>query len=287
MPSTDTSLPSELQNGFSQTLKDEYITAGDPTSRRAVRDKIIFRQLAAYDLEYERFERRLTGNENVFAIATDTTVLGLGAAGSVVGGQTAKSALAAATAFITGMRTAVDKDLFYQSTLPALKAQMQARRLEARAPIVEGLGRSDADYPLQKALVDLGNLRAAASLSAAVVSTTVDAGERAAAAQIRIDRASATAEYKAAMPARFSTDAAIRALSGAQALKMMQDMEPILQQRPDSVRSSLLRVDPNNRRLSSGAAARQFLLMWRANDLTDPASIKQWDDELARINANA
>jgi hypothetical protein len=160
---------------------------------------------------------------------------------------------------------------------------MEAKRLQARVPIVEGLGEPDAEYPLQKALVDLGNLRATASLSAAISGTIQDAGAKASAAQIKIDLAPATAEYKRATAARFSIDDRIRNLSLDQALKMARDMEPILQSRPDAIRSRVLQYDPTNLRLKNGLAAMQVLLVWRQDDLTDPASIKQWTDELDRI----
>jgi hypothetical protein len=282
-PATDPNLSPDLREGFGQALKDQYIEARDSDTRRIIRDKIIYRQLSAYDLEFAAFQRQLTGNQNAYALSTDTIVLGLGAAGTVAGGTTAKSALAAAVTFVTGTKAAVDKELFYQSTLPALKAQMEARRLQARVPIVEGLGELDAEYPLQKALVDLGNLGTAASLSAAISGTIEDAGAKASAAQVRINLAPATAEYKRATAARFSIDDRIRNLSPDQALTMARDMEPVLQGRPDDIRSRVLRYDPTNLRLKNGRAAMQVLLVWRQNDLDDPASIKQWTDELDRI----
>lgn len=292
-PASDSSLPPDLQAGFGQTLKDNYVDASDATTRRAIRDKIIYRQLSAYDLEFENFERSLTGNENIFSIVTDTTVLGVGAAGTIVGGETAKSALAAVTTFLTGTRTAVDKDLFYQSTLPALKAQMEAKRLESRAPIIEGLGMSDADYPLQKALVDLGNLRIAASLSNAVVTTTLDAGVRANAAQIRIDRAPATAEYKATTPDRYRIYDRLRGLSDHQAIKMVSDMQTVLLQRPDPEHSTILQLtdqyDPHHLAQSNGAAAHVMLRLWVDQDFNDPTTLKiqQWNDELDRIGQSS
>jgi hypothetical protein len=200
-PATDSSLPADLQAGFGQSLKDQYVAAaGNPDLRRQIRDEIIYRQLTAYDLEFSQFERTLSVNNNAFSLSSDTAILGLGAAGAVVGGVTTKAALAAASAFVVGTTTAVDKDLFYQATLPALIAQMESRRLQARVPIVGGLGKSDSEYPLQKALIDLGALRSAGSFTAAISSTIEDASVRSADARVQIDTAPATVAYKAPAP---------------------------------------------------------------------------------------
>jgi hypothetical protein len=283
-PATDTRLSAELRFGFEQGLKDEYIeAAGNPDLRREIRDKIIYRQLSAYDLEFSNFERTLASSNNAFSLSSDTAVLALGATGAVVGGATTKAALAAASAFIVGTKTAVDKDLFYQAALPALIAQMESRRLEARVPIIAGLAQPDSNYPLQKALTDLGAFRVAASFGAAISSTIEDAGVRTAAANLSINTMPATIAYKAATPERISVRARLRLLLPDKALLLAAALEPTLQNSPAEIQGPLLQLDPTKQRLKDGAFARQFLMRWANADLNDAASVKQWTDQLDRI----
>jgi hypothetical protein len=58
--------------------------------------------------------------------------LATNAVATVTGGEVTKAALAAGSAFMVGTQGAISKDLFYQRTIPALLAQMEANRTDAK-----------------------------------------------------------------------------------------------------------------------------------------------------------
>src|SRR5262249_46089227 len=134
---------------------------------------------------------------NGFGLATDLIVLGLNAAGAVVGGAEAKSALAAASGGIVGAKGAVDKDLFYQKTLPALIAQMSAQRKVVLVDIRRGLTLDVDQYPLQQALVDLENYYAAGTIPGAINAIVQDAGATSQTAQLELRRDAAFVQNQA------------------------------------------------------------------------------------------
>lgn len=141
-----------LQQYFSPDIRTQYDAIVDPRLRRDLRDGVAYGQLRAYDINFKAFQKALTGDRNAFSIGTDWILLGLNAAAAAIGGS---AAMSAASAGIVGAKGSVDKELFYQKTLPALIAQMEARRTGALLPIEQGLAKSDAEYSLHKALVDL------------------------------------------------------------------------------------------------------------------------------------
>jgi len=97
-----------------RALRDQYIdAAGNSDLRREIRDKIIYRQLGRRTTSSSVIsERTLASSNNAFSLSSDTAVASpRRPLGPVVGGATTKAALAAASAFIIGTKTAVDKDL--------------------------------------------------------------------------------------------------------------------------------------------------------------------------------
>jgi hypothetical protein len=95
---------------------------------------------------------------------------------TVLGGAGTKEALAAAATGIIGATGHIDKNLFYERTMPALLAQMEARRAAAMLKIAQGLAREDSDYPLALAIVDLNDYKDAGSIPGAVAGVGESAG---------------------------------------------------------------------------------------------------------------
>jgi hypothetical protein len=114
------------------------------------------------------FERTLTGSATSISAGTGLTQLVLDGLGATTGNATTKSALAAASAGVVGAQGVVNKDLYYEKTLPALISQMQANRESVRLTIIKNLAQSDDAYPLNAAEIDLKKLEAAGSLVGAV-----------------------------------------------------------------------------------------------------------------------
>jgi len=182
--------------------------------------------MLAYDVAYETFKQQLLTEGNSVNTIGDLVVLALSGLGATAGTATTKAALAAASAGIVGAKTAISSDLFYQRTLPALIAQMDANRATAKAAILNGLSRPDTDYPLVRAFVDLQQLSDAGSMIGAVGTITGDAAKKSAAeASLTFTR---TAAYKATFETRKSLSEAIGKLSDSQILKLIQRVDVII-----------------------------------------------------------
>jgi hypothetical protein len=166
---TDQTL-ANLQPYFNGVKEADYLATApsDAVLRKQLRDAIIFARMRAYDIEFADFERRLYGDGNGVTLGSDLVGLVLAGLTATTGNATTKSALGAASAGVIGAKSAIDKDLYYQKTIPALLAQMEADRLKALEPITEGMKQSDADYPLMQAYIDLDTYKIAGSVPGAI-----------------------------------------------------------------------------------------------------------------------
>jgi hypothetical protein len=91
-------------------------------SREAWRNEVIDARLRAIDLRYNEWEQRLYQEQVETAFGTDLLLLGLTGAGAVSG---ASNVLSAAAVGVTGARASIDRNAYYNRTLPALIAWWQ------------------------------------------------------------------------------------------------------------------------------------------------------------------
>jgi hypothetical protein len=160
---------------FNGTQEQIYFGLPEP-ARTLKRNEIIFARIRAYDIEFSNFERRLYGEGNEVTLGSDLVGLVLAGLTATTGNAATKAALGAASAGVIGAKAAIDKDLYYQKTIPALLAQMEADRLKAVLPITAGMKLPDTDYPLAQAFLDLGVYKNAGSIPAAINAINKDAG---------------------------------------------------------------------------------------------------------------
>lgn len=143
------------------------------------RDKVVALRLLAIDAQYRTFVTELRGAKSGVALGADIATLVLGGVGTFVAGETTKSVLAAATAVIAGTRVSIDKNLFYDQTLPALVAQMDAERAKQRLIIEENLLRGASQYSLADAFKELSEYERLGSIETAIRKITGSATEEA------------------------------------------------------------------------------------------------------------
>ncbi len=165
-----------LQQYFNGAKQKEYFDPRNAALREIIRNEIILGRMHAYDITFADFEKRLYGDGNAVSLGSDLTGLVLAGLTATMGGAGTKAALGAATAGVIGANTAINKDLYYEKTIPALLAQMEADRLTAKLPIVAGLKLSDAEYPLYQAYLDLDAYKDAGSIPAAINAINKDTG---------------------------------------------------------------------------------------------------------------
>lgn len=161
---------------------DRCVTLG-PNSTRCGLDQTQYRNyvigayLAAANDKYGAFTRRLRLQSRGSSVALDIGSLGLATGASLASERTA-NVLAAIAAGLGGTRRTLEREVYFDQTVPALMGAMEAARTRLRAVILAGLTRPAAQYPLEAAWTDVQAYEAAATLDNAIQALTDDAADR-------------------------------------------------------------------------------------------------------------
>jgi hypothetical protein len=249
-------------------IADYALSTG--TDRTQKRDDIVLNRMLAYDITYSNFKRRLLIDGNSISTGGDLISLALTGLAATTGSASTKAALAAAATGVIGAKAAINTDLYYQRTLPALIAQMDATRLKAKVALLQGLSKQDADYPLGRALVDLNTLKDAGGVTQAIQDLSTAAGEDRAAADQALTMVHGQA-FKDTFNARQQITTDINALTDTQVLALMRAMDQKLPTRSDTVQAQIKMLDPHNAREKLPTRARIVLGQWAAMENPDNA----------------
>ncbi len=93
--SSDADLAAFVAHSGPDAIQAYY--GSQPIYREALRNRIIYSRIAAYDIEYQNFQSNLLKESNLENISADMVVLGLNGAGATAGGAALKASLAAAS----------------------------------------------------------------------------------------------------------------------------------------------------------------------------------------------
>lgn len=148
-------------------------------SRQDYRDKVVALRLMAVDARYQAFTQELRGARAGVGLGADLITLVLGGLGTIIADAGTKTILAAGTAVVAGSRVSFDKNLFYDQTLPAIVAQMDAARAAQLLTIRQGLAKTADAYSLPDALVDVVELERVGSIDTAIKKITEAAAKAA------------------------------------------------------------------------------------------------------------
>lgn len=168
----------DLEQLAQQFAPSDSITKFYEKPDKDARDKFITGRLTMMNIRYIQFIKQLTSERQLLDSATDMLALGLNLAGTSVAGAGAKTLLAAIAAGVTGSRQVIDKNYFFEKTLPALVAQMNADRKKALVPILTGMRKELGDYPFAEAVTDLHNYYHAGTFIGAIQAIQADAGAK-------------------------------------------------------------------------------------------------------------
>lgn len=274
---------SKLTPYFDGTEERTYLSAGTEFGRQQKRDEIILARLRAYDIEFAAFEKDMFAQGNTITTGADLIDLVLAGLTATVGNASTKAALGATSAGVVGAQATISKDLFYQRTIPALLAQMEANRAKAKLTIIKSMGQPDSSYSLMQAYLDLDVYKNAGSLVGAVTSITQDAGTAKDTAQsaIQITRASS---YIAQLSGVQSIQTLVAKLTPAQLVTLAKSMQPKLESRPDQVQKLVSGLDPNGKWLNDGTAAKKVINAWLGEEDMTPSNKQQWSDAIANAS---
>lgn len=276
-PENTSATMTNLKPAFDGTDEAAYYkAASDDGTRTPLRDAIVTSRLRGYDIEFSGFERELLGYSNSLNVGSDLVGLALGGLTSTVGNAGTKAALGAATTGVLGANSAIDKDLYYQKTIPALIAQMEANRSKALLVIIQGLKLPNSQYPLEAALNDLDAYRDAGSIPDAVASITQSAANAQQAANKAITFARTGVDLTE-LPSAEAIEAKLRLLSPVQLLAVMKAMQPDLTSRPTTIQQMVASIDPNSEAENGNAAkAKQVLMAWVSEEAMTAGNAAQW-----------
>jgi zinc transporter ZupT len=161
---------------FSPAKFAEYQRLTDSGARKALRNEIIYGQVTAHNIKFSQFRIALSRQRNISDATADSAIAIAGGVGAGVASAATKTALLAATSAITGVKGAIDKDLFYEQAMSAMFAQMSANRASVLSQIDKGTVLADADYPLTRGLIDVAAYRDAGSVPGALAGISTDSG---------------------------------------------------------------------------------------------------------------
>lgn len=153
------------------------------------RNEFITGRITMMNIRYIQFVRQLTTDQQLLDTAAAMLVLGMNIAGASFAAAGTKTVLAAVSAGLTGSKEAIDKNYFFDKTIPALVGQMNADRKKALIPLLAGANTTTLkEYSFAQAVTDLHNYYFAGTFAGAIQSIQADAAIKESKADIDIDK---------------------------------------------------------------------------------------------------
>ncbi|MCA3060737.1 MAG: hypothetical protein ING60_13070 [Rhodocyclaceae bacterium] len=149
------------------------------------RNDLIFGRVQLINLNYYKWLADLKTDKQFGDTATDLTILGLGIAGTATKALRAKTNLAAAVVAVGAGKSIIDKNYFYDKTLPALISMMEAARQTKLLEIRQKMSKDMTEYSVMDAKQDLDEFERAGTLDVGI-QTAIQSG--AAQAKDKIDK---------------------------------------------------------------------------------------------------
>ena len=156
----------------------KYNSITDKEEQRKYRDEVVFGQLLALDMQFYLFKGAIYKEGISSNLSLDVLGVLVGAGGALTTNAGTSRILSALSGGISGTQTAIDKNLYYEKTMPALLALMDAERTTVRAEILEGLTQDTSKYPMGRALTDLERYFQVGSIPGAIATVTSIAGQK-------------------------------------------------------------------------------------------------------------
>jgi hypothetical protein len=182
------------------TAVSNYYSLVTPTP--GDRDVVISARLVMINLEYLKWLRTVTADKQFLDTAADVLVLSLDLAATITGGKTGKTILSAVSAGVTGSKTSIDKHYYYEKTMPALIAAMNAQRKAVLVRILEGMKKDIEEYSFEQALSDVYEYYQGGTFMGAVMAIQSDAGAKEKKADLKIESLTIVTPVPAELQAR-------------------------------------------------------------------------------------
>ncbi len=160
---------------FAATLERYLKAQQHQQQQKEIRNGFIETRTALIDQAYAGFRQTLYTQRVDMNVGVDLATLGLNAVGAVTGSLPAKTGLHALSGGLIGSKASIDKNVFFDRTMPALLAQMEAQRSAVRLRLLGGMMVGPDRYPLMQARADLEEYYVAGTMVGAIGSITTQA----------------------------------------------------------------------------------------------------------------
>jgi hypothetical protein len=135
----------------------------------AARNQIVTARMYIADLEYHKYEAKLTRDLQEEGLGATLAILGLTSAATLVDAASTKSILSATATAVTGADKAFSDKVLLSNTIQALQVQMRADRQTQAAVIFAKMATPIDEYTLPMALSDVDKYYQAGTLASALV----------------------------------------------------------------------------------------------------------------------
>lgn len=136
-------------------FKTAYLHPPEGMTRQEVRNAILFELMGVVDDYYYKNTVNLRDTVIGKNLFTELAGIGTSFAASLAGGEQIKTVLSAISTGIQTFNTAVDKEVFVNTSVQAIRFQMDASRAAVAAQIVGKMSATPENYPLESGLRDI------------------------------------------------------------------------------------------------------------------------------------
>jgi hypothetical protein len=153
------------------------------------RNQFIDEFVAIKNLQFHNYVTAIRRGTSYGQLTADGTRLVLDSLAALTGGLAVKSALAAASAGVTGFTSSIQKDVLFDQSVPTFIAKMEELRANKLADIINKKDLSIAEYTPSQAFNDVEEYGADGAFDAALQSINVQVGRAAAQAKADLSEA--------------------------------------------------------------------------------------------------
>jgi hypothetical protein len=170
--------------------KKEYLEIANryrASPNKADRDRLLFKAVTQIDLNFRLYQRNRRIGRDSLEIFLDVLEAGAVAATSITYGVRAKSIINDGLAMLKGSRTSINKNLRLLE-LQVLFNRMRADRAGVMERILINIGKSDQDYPFERAFLDIVDYYAAGTMDNALSGLANETGKTAVKAEEDLEK---------------------------------------------------------------------------------------------------
>ncbi len=175
-PEPSFNVDEDLEQLATQFSPADSVSAFYKNPTKEARDRFISGRLTLMNIRYIQFIRKLSSERQLVDSAAEMLILGLNIAGASFSDAVTKTVLAGLSAGVTGSKQVIDKNYYFEKTIPALVGQMNAERKKALIPILTGVRGTLDEYPFSQAVTDLYAYYNAGTFSGAIKAIQAEAG---------------------------------------------------------------------------------------------------------------